>query len=114
MYQKALVLNGGSEIDPQFSYERAQSTTMTLTDMEVGKHYIVVPCIVSGSYKTTLGTHISNYTGCECTFIANSRNCEDTYAEYVCYCYYLIVPTETTVTLTFNNYQCTLDLIKLD
>lgn len=113
MWQKGIIASDDLEINPQYSV-KSGAATQTLTNMEIGKHYIAIPCMVSGSYKVTSGTHIQSYTGCECTFIANSRNCADTYQEYVCYCYYLIVPTEETVTVTFKSYSCTLDLIKLD
>ena len=106
-------IGGKTVIDPQFS-NKASASTHTLTDMEVGKHYIIIPQIVSGSEKITSGIHISAYTGCECTFIANSRNVPDSYSEYVVFAYYMIVPTETTVTLTARSYSTTLDIIKID
>lgn len=100
-------------INPQFSTKTGTSTH-TLTGMQVGKHYLVIPQLVSGSEHSTSGIHISSYTNCECTFIANSRNCADSYAEYVVFAYYMIVPTDTTVTLNIQSFSATLDIIQLD
>ena len=100
-------------INPQYS-TKAGSASHTLTGMQVGKHYLVIPQIVSGSERVTSGIHISAYTNCECTFIANSRNVQDSYQEYVVFAYYMIVPTDTTVTLNITSYSASLDIIQLD